>query len=85
MDVAGELAKCRESATALVGMYAPTFLSHAHKAVFTERAATALLAARADALREFATPYWERNGPGPAHQVAEELAREVRNRRARGL
>jgi hypothetical protein len=85
MDVAGELAKSRAEPAELVERYAPAFLSHVHMEVFTERAATALLAARADALRESATPYPAQQGPPPTYRMAEELAREVRNRRALGL
>jgi len=84
MDTAGGLAKCKLTAEkavkGLIGVIEPGLAR-----VTTERFTTALLEARSDSLREFGTPYWAQHGPGQAYQVAEELAREVSNRRARGL
>ncbi|MGD0497561.1 MAG: hypothetical protein ABSC23_03895 [Bryobacteraceae bacterium] len=79
MDVAGELAKCRDTAHGLyLGVCGDPIVK-------SERVVTALLAARADALRESCTPYWAQHGPRPEYWLAEELMREVQNRRARGL
>lgn len=77
MDIATEVAKCREAAARLTD---PRDFPG-----FAERIATELLAARADALREMGTPYRAEHGPGPAYRAFEELDREVRSRRARGL
>jgi hypothetical protein len=76
MDVAVELAKCRAVAEKLCAEW---------RVNLRERIATELLAARADALREFGTPYCERYGPGPAHHIAESMDAEVRNGRSQGL
>jgi hypothetical protein len=76
MDAAVELAKCREAAEKLV----PTF-AELGTGTIEDRIATALLAARADALREF-TSGWDE--PELCY-IAEELEREAQGRRMRGL
>ena len=84
MDASVELAKCAEAAEKavkqLIGVVEPHLVG-----VTTERFTTALLAARADALRTFGTPYRGDHGPGPALLAADRLAAEVLNRRVRGL
>jgi len=84
MDVAGELAKCKvaaeKSVKRLVGVLAPSLVGS-----MTEQITTALLAARADALRAFSTPYRGDLGPGPAYELAETMEAEVHNRTVRGL
>ena len=72
MDTAGELAKCREAAEKIMVRLGEVIV-------------TELLAARADALREFGTPYRVDQGPGLVYLMGEELAREVQARRSRGL
>lgn len=75
MDLAIELAKCQETARGipLVRIFTPLDLAR-------ERITTALLAARADALRALGNSYLE----DPIRE-AEALEREVQNRKGRGL
>jgi hypothetical protein len=75
MDAAVELAKCRETAEKIyVGACESWDLKR-------ERITTALLEARADALREFTSGWHE---PEMCY-IADELEREVQGRRMRGL
>ena len=84
MDAAVELAKCWEAAEKavkyLIGVVDPALAGKT-----TERFATALLGARADALRESDLPYLAEFGPGEAYRMSEELMAEARARRVRGL
>lgn len=76
MDTAIELAKCREAAEGLyLGVCGDPHVKR-------ERVVTALLAARADALGE-ASDGWD--SCHPVCVLAEEMGREVRNRRICGL
>ena len=76
MDAAIEFAKCREQAEWLVRTFAELGTE-----TIEDRIITALLAARADALREF-TADWDK--PELCY-IAEELERRVQARRIRGL
>jgi hypothetical protein len=74
MDVAGELAKCREMADRLyLGVCGDPRVKR-------ERVVTALLEARADALSEF-TVDWDDMEPS----LPDELTREAQSRKRRGL